>query len=106
MSVMSTTDATFSRDVLEASGLVIVDFWAPWCGPCRMIAPVLEELSSASTFKGLIFKMNLDEESQIPEELGVRSIPTLMLFKNGTHVDTKVGFQSKGQLEAWVAQFS
>ncbi len=106
MSIIHATDATFPKEVIEAPGLVLVDFWAPWCGPCKMISPVLDELSGSSTFKAKIVKVNVDEESLAPGNLGVRSIPTLILFKDGDQVDTKIGFQSKTQIEAWVQEFA
>lgn len=106
MSIIHATDATFPKEVIEAPGLVLVDFWAPWCGPCKMISPVLDELSGSSAFKAKIVKVNVDEESLAPGNLGVRSIPTLILFKDGDQVDTKIGFQSKTQIEAWVQEFA
>lgn len=106
MSIIHATDATFPKEVIESPGLVLVDFWAPWCGPCKMISPVLDELSGSPSFKAKIVKVNVDEESLAPGNLGVRSIPTLILFKDGDQVDTKIGFQSKTQIEAWVQEFA
>ncbi len=103
MAVINVTDTSFSKDVLDNDGLVLVDFWAPWCGPCKMIAPVLDDLAATGA---KVVKVNIDDEPQTPAQYGVRSIPTLMLFKNGESVDTKVGLQSKGQLEAWMGQFA
>jgi thioredoxin 1 len=106
MSIIHATDATFPQEVIEAPGLVLVDFWAPWCGPCKMISPVLDELVSTPGFQAKIVKVNIDDATLAPENLGVRSVPTLMLFKDGDMVDTKIGFQSKSQIEAWVNSHS
>ena len=105
MAVISLTDASFTQEVLESSSLVLVDFWAPWCGPCKMIAPVLDDLAGHNTSNAKITKINIDDEPQTADNYGVRSIPTLMLFKDGEAVDTKVGIQSKGQIEAWMKGF-
>lgn len=102
MSLLHTTDANFSKDVLGSGKTVLVDFWAEWCGPCRMIGPVLEEMASEMGDDVVIAKMNIDENPQTPAHFGVRSIPTLMLFKDGELVDTKVGVQTKSALTAWV----
>lgn len=102
MSLLHATDANFSKDVLQSGKTVLVDFWAEWCGPCRMIGPVLEEMANEMGDDVVIAKMNIDENPQTPAHFGVRSIPTLMLFKDGELVDTKVGVQSKSALTAWV----
>jgi thioredoxin 1 len=98
------TDATFETDVLKTSGLVLVDFWAEWCGPCKMIGPVLEELGRDMEGKVTIGKVNVDENPASAGNYGVRSIPTLMLFKDGKPVSTKVGALPKQALQAWVQE--
>ncbi|WP_407313440.1 thioredoxin TrxA [Pseudomonas sp. nanlin1] len=96
------SDASFEADVLKADGAVLVDYWAEWCGPCKMIAPVLDEI--AETYKGklTVVKVNIDENQETPAKHGVRGIPTLMLFKNGNVEATKVGALSKSQLAAFL----
>jgi len=98
------TDSSFNDDVLGASGPVVVDFWAEWCGPCKQIAPALEEISSEMGDKVTIAKINIDENPETPSTYGVRGIPTLMLFKNGEVADTKVGALPKSQLMQWIEQ--
>lgn len=101
-SVVHTTDALFEKDVLESDVPVLVDFWAEWCGPCRMIAPILNDLSKEYEGRIKIVKVNVDENSISSATYGVRGIPTLLLFKNGELVDTKVGSLPKGQLAAFI----
>ncbi|HAV73777.1 MAG: thioredoxin TrxA [Limnobacter sp.] len=96
------SDASFDSDVLKTDGPVLVDYWAEWCGPCKMIAPILDDLSSEYNGKLQIAKMNVDENSETPAKYGIRGIPTLMLFKNGAVVATKVGALSKSQLAAFI----
>ena len=96
------TDATFKAEVLENSKPVIVDFWAEWCGPCKLIAPILDEVSHDYADRMAVAKVNVDEQQAIAARYGIRGIPTLMLFKNGTLVGTKVGAVSKGQLTAFL----
>ncbi|MDF9772348.1 thioredoxin [Pseudomonas rhodesiae] len=95
------TDATFDAEVLKAQGPVLVDYWAEWCGPCKMIAPVLDDIAMAYEGKLTIAKLNIDENQETPAKHGVRGIPTLMLFKNGNVEATKVGALSKSQFASF-----
>ena len=96
------SDASFEADVLQSTQPVLVDYWAEWCGPCKMIAPILDEMASTYTGKLQITKMNVDENREIPAQFGIRGIPTLMLFKDGKLAATKVGALSKSQMAAFI----
>ncbi|MFN2308373.1 MAG: thioredoxin TrxA [Gammaproteobacteria bacterium] len=100
--IVYVTDASFEADVLKSSDPVLVDYWAEWCGPCKMIAPILDEIAEAYAGKVKIAKLNIDENPQTPPKYGIRGIPTLMLFKNGNVEATKVGAVSKSQLTAFI----
>ncbi len=100
--IVQLTDDSYEADVLKASGLVLVDFWAEWCGPCKMIAPVLDDIAVEYDGKVTVGKLNIDENSATPPKYGVRGIPTLLLFKNGEIADTKVGALSKTQLKEFL----
>lgn len=95
---LEVTDSTFNEEVLNSAVLVLVDFWAPWCGPCRMVAPVVEEIAAQYAGKVKVVKMNTDENPQIASTYGIRSIPTLMIFKEGQRVDMVVGAVPKTTL--------
>lgn len=96
------TDGEFKKEVLESNIPVLVDFWAEWCGPCKMLAPTLDELSKELSGKVKILKMNVDENPAMPSALGIRGIPTMILFKNGENVGTKVGVSPKASLLEWI----
>lgn len=100
--IVNVTDGSFEAEVLQADAPVLVDYWAEWCGPCKMISPILEEISSEYDGKLKIVKINIDENSETPPKYGIRGIPTLMLFKNGNVEATKVGSLSKSQLTAFL----
>lgn len=101
-STIKVTDDSFEQDVLKASGPVLVDFWAEWCSPCKMIAPALDDLAAEYQGKVTVAKLNIDENPNTPTKYGVRGIPTLMLFRNGNVAATKIGALPKGALFQWV----
>lgn len=102
MATKSITDASFADDVLNADGPVLVDFWAEWCGPCKMIGPSLEEISEELGEKVTIAKLNIDDHPDTPGKYGVRGIPTMILFKDGEIVETKVGAAPKAAIKNWL----
>jgi thioredoxin 1 len=104
MSTVKVTDANFKSEVVGSSGPVVVDFWAEWCGPCKMIGPVLEEIASEMQGQVTIAKLNVDENPGVAGTYGIRSIPTLMLFKDGKMASTKVGAAPKGELKRWITE--
>ena len=96
------TDDSFEAEVIKAEGTVLVDYWADWCGPCKMIAPILDEIAEEYDGKLKVAKLNIDENPNTPPKFGIRGIPTLMIFKNGNVEATKVGAVSKSQLSAFI----
>ncbi|MEN9788812.1 MAG: hypothetical protein RLZZ36_1599 [Pseudomonadota bacterium] len=100
--IINTSDASFAQDVLKSDKPVLLDFWAEWCGPCKMIAPILDELAGVYADRVRIAKLNIDENPQTPPKFGIRGIPTLILFKNGTVEAQKVGAVSRSQLAAFL----
>lgn len=102
MSSKAVTDTDFEAEVLNADSPVLVDFWAEWCGPCKQLSPIVEELAADMGGKVKVVKINIEEAPEAPTKYGVRGVPTLMIFKNGQVVDTKVGGMPKSQLAEWV----
>ncbi|SVD58226.1 uncharacterized protein METZ01_LOCUS411080 [marine metagenome] len=104
MATIKVNDENFDTEVLKSSKLIVVDFWAEWCGPCKMIGPILEEISEEMKSEVTIAKHNIDEEPNTPTKYGVRSIPTMLLFKDGELKSTKVGASTKSDLKSWIEQ--
>jgi thioredoxin 1 len=104
MGAQHATDTSFSKDVLESSQPVLVDFWAEWCGPCRQLGPIVDELANELGERVKVVKINIDESPETPTKYGVRGIPTLMLFKEGKAAATKVGALPKSKLLEWIEQ--
>jgi thioredoxin 1 len=104
-SAAAVTDASFEQDVLKSDVPVLVDFWAPWCGPCRMVAPIVDEIAKEYEGKIRVFKLNTDENPNVASQYGIRSIPTLMLFKGGQKVDTVVGAVPKNTLSSTISKY-
>ncbi len=102
--IAAVNDEEFETNVLKAAGPVLVDFWAEWCGPCKMITPILEEVATEMGEEITIVKINIDDNPVTPSDLGVRGIPTLMIFKNGEVASTKVGALPKGQIIQWIKE--
>ena len=102
--IAAVNDDEFETNVLKAAGPVLVDFWAEWCGPCKRITPILEEVATEMGEEITIFKINIDDNPVTPSDLGVRGIPTLMIFKNGEVASTKVGALPKGQIVQWIKE--
>ena len=102
MTTFSTNDDNFEKDIAESKVSVLVDFWAEWCGPCKQIGPILEAIAIEHESKIKVLKINIDENPQTPQKYGVRGIPTLLLFKKGKLIDTKVGSLPKSSLETWL----
>ena len=102
MSSVAVTDENFEAEVLKSDTPVVVDFWAEWCGPCKQLSPLVDELADEMSGKVKVVKVNIDESPEAPTKYGVRGIPTLMVFKDGQLVDTRVGGMPKSQLTEWV----
>ena len=99
------TDNDYESEVVNSNEMILVDFWADWCGPCKMLTPILEQLSEDMEGNIKIVKMNIDKNPQFPSALGIRSIPTMMLFKNGKQLGTKVGVLHKNSIKEWIESF-
>ncbi len=99
------TDSQFSENVLNSKGLVLVDFWAEWCGPCRQLGPILEAIDEEMGNDVKIYKMNVDDSPETASQFGIRSIPTMFLFKDGKQVDTKVGLNTQSTISTWIESY-
>jgi thioredoxin 1 len=99
------TDSQFDKNVLQAKGLVLVDFWAEWCGPCRQLGPILEAIDNEIGNDVKIYKMNVDDSPEVAGQLGIRSIPTMFLFKDGKQVDYKVGLNTQSTIQDWIQSY-
>lgn len=99
-----TGDSTFEKDILKSKNITLVDFWAPWCGPCKQLSPLVDELAKDLSDKIEVFKCNIDDNPETPSKYGVRGIPTLMIFKDGKLLDSKVGSLPKSALYEWVQE--
>ncbi len=104
MAINKTSDSTFQDDISSQSNLVLVDFWAEWCGPCKQISPILEEIANEKDNLNIL-KLNIDDNPATPQKYNVRGIPTLMLFKDGKLIDTKIGSLPKSSLEDWINSY-
>jgi thioredoxin 1 len=102
MATKAVSDDSFDSDVLKASGPVLVDFWAEWCGPCKQIAPALDQIAAEKSGAITVAKVNIDENPMTPGKYGVRGIPTLMIFRDGEPVSSKIGAMAKGKIEEWI----
>ena len=102
--VIELTDANFQSEALEADKPVLVDFWAPWCGPCRMVGPIIDDVAETYLNKVKVGKLNTDDNPQVATKYGIRSIPTILLFKNGEVVAEKIGALSKAKLTEWISE--
>jgi thioredoxin 1 len=103
--MINTTDMTFQNDVLNKKGLVLVDFWAPWCGPCKMVGPILEEVAEENKNDIQISKVNVDDNGQLAQSYGIQSIPTMILFKDGKPVDGAIGVKPKAYFEGLIKKY-
>ena len=104
MSTYTITDSNFDKEIKNSEIPILIDFWAEWCGPCKQIGPILEQIGNEKKDKLKILKLNVDENPETPQKFGVRGIPTLMLFKDAKLIDTKVGSLPKNMLESWLNQ--
>ena len=104
MATVKVNDENFDTEVLKSSKPIVVDFWAEWCGPCKMVGPILEEISDEMTNEVIIAKHNIDKEPNTPSKFGVRGIPTLLMFKNGELKSTKIGATTKSNLKSWIEE--